>query len=286
MRWVLGLLATVSAVSSSTRADESSTVKLVYDLGGCVSWGPGNTIIGVSVSSMTDEQLRTLQDLPQLAGLDISSPFGVMGFSRLTDSGLKEVKQLKHLTRLKLSATNVTDEGLKELKELKQLARLDLGRTNITDRGLEQLKELSQLTFLDLHMTKVTDRGLKDLKSFDRLARLNLGLTMVTDAGLKELRVLKQLANLDLNCCYSVTDVGLSELSELRELRKLNLNSCTKVTDSGLKVLANLKHLKELSLWNTQVTSAGEIYLTNALPKCHIFSERRPPLIDYVTPFE
>src|SRR5205814_5092336 len=45
----------------------------------------------------------------------------VLARTKVTDAGLKHLKELKHLTRLDLSSTNVTDKGLKELRELKNL---------------------------------------------------------------------------------------------------------------------------------------------------------------------
>ena len=63
-----------------------------------------------------------------------------------------------------LGDTNVTDSDLKDLKELKGLQDLDLGFTQITDAGLKNLKELKGLQSLDLRDAQITDAGMKDLK--------------------------------------------------------------------------------------------------------------------------
>jgi hypothetical protein len=84
--------------------------------------------------------------------------------TKLTDLGVKELKELKQLTRLMLSDTPVTDAGLKDLKELKQLTTLYLGSCKVTDTGLKDLKELKQLTTLGLRGTQVTDAGVKELQ--------------------------------------------------------------------------------------------------------------------------
>src|SRR5262245_22503561 len=94
------------------------------------------------------------------------------------------------IVAVNLSGKKVTDTGLKELKELKSLQWLDLDGTKVTDVGLKELKELKSLQGLDLDNTKVTDAGLKDLKELKSLQRLNLSDTRVTDAGLKELKEL------------------------------------------------------------------------------------------------
>jgi len=61
-----------------------------------------------------------------------------------------------------LRDTKVTDSDLKDLKELRGLQVLDLSDNKITDAGLKNLKELKGLRTLDLINTKITDVGLKD----------------------------------------------------------------------------------------------------------------------------
>ena len=59
----------------------------------------------------------------------------------MTDAGLKELADLKGLTDLKLSGTNVTDAGLKELAGLKGLKELYLDDTKVTDAGIAELQK-------------------------------------------------------------------------------------------------------------------------------------------------
>lgn len=63
--------------------------------------------------------------------------------TKVTDTCLKEVKNLKSLKILNLNDTKVTDVGLKELKDLKNLNKLDLSNTMVTD--LPELKYLKNL---------------------------------------------------------------------------------------------------------------------------------------------
>ncbi|HET6441468.1 MAG TPA: leucine-rich repeat domain-containing protein, partial [Phycisphaerae bacterium] len=83
---------------------------------------------------------------------------------KVTDAGLKVLKEFKDLQELNLSHTQITDAGLRDLRELKGLQALWLSGTQITDVGLKVLKELKDLQSLDLGGTKITDAGLKDLK--------------------------------------------------------------------------------------------------------------------------
>ena len=63
-----------------------------------------------------------------------------LGDTKITDAGLKHVKELKSLHTLDLRLTKVTDAGLKELKECKSLQRLTLFETLVTRVGLRELE--------------------------------------------------------------------------------------------------------------------------------------------------
>src|SRR5438874_4326071 len=92
MRMVLvgvGLL--LACLSGAARADEASAVKAVEKLGGTVTRDdklPGKPVIGVN-----------------LAG------------TQVTDAGLKELKDLKQLTYLDVSGTQVTADGVADLQK-------------------------------------------------------------------------------------------------------------------------------------------------------------------------
>ena len=79
-----------------------------------------------------------------------------LGYTKVTDADLENLKGLSNLHTLRLSKTNVTDAGLEHLKGLKSLRVLDFARTQVTNAGLEQLKGLSNLERLHLNGTQVT----------------------------------------------------------------------------------------------------------------------------------
>ena len=71
--------------------------------------------------------------------------------TKITDAGLKDLKELKGLQTLFLCETKITDAGLKDLKELKELKglrKLDLGGTKITNAGLKDLKQALPKTYI------------------------------------------------------------------------------------------------------------------------------------------
>ena len=203
---------------------------------------------------------------------DPGAAFGLDFFNApLTDTGLKELANLKSLRALKLAATQVTDAGMKELAGLKNLQTLDLFSTDVTDVGLKELAALSELQSLSLWGTKATDAGMKELIGLKKLRQLNLTGVGLTDVGLKALIGLKGLKALFLDGTQ-VTDAGLKELAGLKNLTTLSL-SFTAVTDAGLKDLAGLSGLQWLDLSNAKVTAAGIATLRKALPACTIIDK-------------
>jgi len=98
-----------------------------------------------------------------------------LGFSKMTDEGLKELTGLKQLRVLKLHRTEVTDAGLKVVAEFEHLEQLFLGRTKVTDKGLKELSTLKRLQVLDLRFTEVSDGAASELQKALPAVRINVG---------------------------------------------------------------------------------------------------------------
>ncbi len=61
---------------------------------------------------------------------------------------LKELKEIKNLTRLRIGGPWINDDGVKELRELKTLQMLEIRSPNVTDGALKELQEaLPKLKF-------------------------------------------------------------------------------------------------------------------------------------------
>jgi len=168
---------------------------------------------------LSDADLATLSELPQLAHLDI--------YAAATGAGVKHLKSLAHLTdlRLNLDRNPNCDAIVSELAACRHLRRLRLANNALSPGVLQklgQLPELSGLCRLNLESTSITDDGLHHLAAIESLEDLDLSSTAITDAGLKELRSLKNLRSLALKRT-AVTEAGLSELQALPHLASLSL---------------------------------------------------------------
>jgi serine/threonine protein kinase/Leucine-rich repeat (LRR) protein len=176
------------------------------------------------------------------------------------------------VTTVILTGTKVTDSGLAQLKSLKGMSVLMLDWTEVTDAGLAHLSGSHELRVLHLDsLTKVTDAGLAHLKFLTGLTHLWLGGTSVTDAGLPHLKGLTDLSYLGLRGTR-MTDAGMPHLKQHKELAELYLTA-TNVTDAGLRHLDGLTKLAKVDLKETDVTEAGVAELHAALPGCNIYYE-------------
>ncbi|HXN89062.1 MAG TPA: leucine-rich repeat domain-containing protein [Methylocella sp.] len=191
-----------------------------------------------------------LKDLKSLTRLDLSD-------TQVGDIAL--LKDLKSLVTLNLRDTQVAD--IASLKELKSLTSLNLSSadilpdltttyqsgTNVAD--LTPLKDLKSLTTLELSGTKVADIApLRDLKG---LTDLNLAATGVADIA--PLKDLKSLTSLELSGT-KVADIAL--LKDLTSLTDLSLRA-TGVAD--IAPLKDLKSLTSLDLTGTQVADIAPL---------------------------
>lgn len=134
-------------------------------------------------SRISDEGLSVLKRLPAVERLSF------VYCRRLTDDGMKRLKEFDHLKALTLSHTDVGNRGLIAVGELVELNSLDLTWTRaIDDEGVKQLQGLTELTRLALRGTGVSDVGLLRLSGLSKLASLDLRNTEVTRAGVNRLR--------------------------------------------------------------------------------------------------
>jgi Leucine-rich repeat (LRR) protein len=116
-------------------------------------------------------------------------------------AGPDDIAPLIDVTTLKslsLMNTRVTDAGLKHLKNLKQLRSLHLGETRITDAGFADLAALTGLEDLIVSENKLTGSGLKHLGSLPKLTRLSINGNPLKDEAVAALKELKNAREINL----------------------------------------------------------------------------------------
>jgi Leucine-rich repeat (LRR) protein/tRNA A-37 threonylcarbamoyl transferase component Bud32 len=113
--------------------------------------------LDLSGSTVTDADLACLDRLTGLRRLALDA-------TDIRVAALVHLKNLAHLTQLRLGCRGITDLGAGVVGELKGLERLSLAGSGLTDTGLAALKELSALRELDLTGTDVSPRGIAEIQ--------------------------------------------------------------------------------------------------------------------------
>ena len=186
---VLAVLPAIPAFADET-VDESQAILAIGRLGARIELDeklPGRPVVGINLRGchrFKNKDCHLLQPFRHLRSLDLTE-------RKITDAGLKEIRELKSLTTLSLSHNRITDAGLKELRGLSKLTKLELTGNAITDAGLAELRELKDLASLDLARTQITDAGLRQLRGLSRLSMFDLSWNKVTDAGLSALGIFR-----------------------------------------------------------------------------------------------
>ena len=206
------------------------------------------TNINLQNCAVSDAGLEQLCNLRHLIEL-------ILNHTPLTDAGLERLKCLSELKVLMFSNTSVTDGGLQSVERLQKLESLSMGGTRITDAGLKHLRALKNLQLLEMNWTHVTDAGLVELEALPQLEVLHIRGTRATDAGIAHIRGLTRLHFLNISR-LPITDAGLANIEPLTNLQTLALEN-TRIGDAGLAHLKGLTRLDTLLLKETGVTDAG-----------------------------
>ncbi len=108
-------------------------------------------------------------------------------YKEFGDDELAQLSSIgSNVVQLHLGYSQVTDTGLRYLKQMPNLESLHLQKTSITDAGLSDLKALKKLTYLNLYDTQVSDRCFDSLKSLPALRNVYLWGTNVSDAAARQ----------------------------------------------------------------------------------------------------
>ena len=140
-------------------------------------------------------------------GVEYSTDLTELVIKFLEDKDVTDLKEMKNLTKLDLSANYITD--LSFLTNLKSLTWLDLGSGEFSD--ISPLAELTNLVELRLYNNKITD--ISPLAGLTKLDQLALDSNEITD--ISALSGLSNLTDLDLD------DNKIRNLTPLSGLKNL-----------------------------------------------------------------
>jgi len=183
--------------------------------------------------------LKRCEDFPTLRYLEICE-------CTVTDDGLKNLAELRHLETLDLRGTLITGKGLAHLGKLVRLGRLGLAGTAIDDESLTHLFALEKLSELDVSDTGISGRGFRHLACHPGLTKLVASGTVITPEGLRHLGGLANLTILVLRES-KLDDCALHHLGNLDRLQALDLSD-TGVSATALATLPRIRSLRFLCL--------------------------------------
>lgn len=169
-----------------------------------------------------------------------------LGYTAVSDGGLRHLSNLTQLQVLRLGTCLVGDQGLAVLSRLTQLRKLDISDTSASNDVMPAVAGMLQLECLNLSFTAVNDSGLKWLRGLAQLRCLNLDSRLFSDVGMLSLAQLTSLQCLDLFGAR-ISDVGCASISKLTDLRQLEVCGGG-LTDGGVAHLAALSRLEHLSV--------------------------------------
>jgi hypothetical protein len=236
---------------------------------------------------MTDADVTSLEQMPQLKELDLSR-------TAITDRSLELISNLPNLESLSLASTLITDDGLEHLRKCRSLRRLNLMWTNTGDGAIRTLAGHPHLTHF-WSGNNVTDEGLAalhDLPVFETWHDGNADIKLLdyetqpnqltlrgrfTERGFANLRGLDGLFGLAIESSIAFTPAGVRHLTSLPHLGWLSIDA----KEDLMSVIANMPALRFLGIQDTTAGDEGFAALSRSQTieniwgrRCHNFRSR------------
>ena len=196
---------------------------------------------------ITDAGLEKLLPLKNLEALWLGNN------DNITDAGVRCVGRFSGLSALDVGSEKISDAGIAQLKDSKHIYDLRLRCQGMTDAGMAHLRGVRQLGFLQLESDRLTDAGMPTIRSFPRLVAFKLRGDQVTGAGLPHFRGFLGLRDLAL-CGKRIGDEAIKHLKRNHDLYSLTLCG-DEITDAGLAVLRG-QTIDELHIGGARLTDA------------------------------
>ena len=208
--------------------------------------------IDFSGTSIADESLELLQELPYLYHLNLSG-------TKVTDAGLDSIVACPSLYELDLSDTQVTNAGALKLKSLQSLAWLNTMGTAINYDALSELDD--QLPWAN----SAEQRAIAEIKAYGGQAHGDRRFLEISDPpgpeypGLFVPRGGEELFGGDLilgmNGKLKLGPAEISHLGHLESLKELIIHGIV-VTPRSFADVPTISNLTKIEIWHTDVTDA------------------------------
>jgi hypothetical protein len=181
---------------------------------------PSGALLELNLSYAAAEKPDDIDQLKKIPGLIAINARDLENFDDKTMLHICKVCQLEYICA---DSTEVTDTGVRELHNLKKLRRLSLAKTMVTGKGVFMIGQIPSLQVLTLSRNRLDDKSMKQLAALNNLRKLDLDATGIGDEALANLAKLKKLNTLTIQQNTRITDEGLASLSELPGLVHLDL---------------------------------------------------------------
>jgi len=197
--------------------------------------------------NVTDADFSVLNNHPQLELLQLS------GASKLTNALFAHLRNMDRLELLQLDGSAITDEGLKQLPQLKHLKTLRLDGTSCQGLALDHFRNSPLERF---SCNKLSDAGAQLLMSFPLIQEFAFAESPLTRRGLANIGRLARLQRIDLSGCRNLQDADFAVLGEAYNLTSVQLGQ-TAAGDLAVEGLSRLNNLRELRIGSENLSDAG-----------------------------
>lgn len=159
-------------------------------------------------TKITPESLKFLAPLTELQSLVISN-------NKLSGDCLKHLAPLNNLRFLDLRNNHkITDEGVKYLRDLSELKEIDLTHTGVKGPGLPSLGELSHLKSLRFVQMRLKEPVFTNLAKLKNVKKVDLSFSTFKPEFLRHLYEMPKLEELNLSSCKYVSPATIEELKK------------------------------------------------------------------------
>lgn len=225
--------------------------------------------LGITLASPSWDDAAFLRLVPLLRDIEISD-IAFDAPSTITDDALKGLLDIPSLKGIELRhLKKVTDEGIRRLTTLPRLTAVALVHVPVTDKTVQMFLDRGKMWSFWLHTTGATVSFPPALLKNEDLVHVNLWGFPLADEDLRALSRLKALRSLLIGAHNSVTNDGFRYLEEPPHFQYLRISRCAKIDDGILDQLGTIPELKHLELINLHITDTG-LQRVKALPKLEV----------------